>query len=353
VAERAVDNTAVRGTTTPPGKAPRAVFPVLLILAPVLLVIAFIAAISIGPVTVPLTDLAHSDIVREIRLPRVIIAGLVGAGLATAGALMQTVFLNPLADPGIVGVSSGAAVAAVIVIVSGAGFLGRWTLPAGAFIGALATVLLIYLIANSRAVGGRGADPATLVLVGMAITAFLGAVISAVIANAPDDSDLRSVQFWMNGDLVARTWDHVKIATVPILGGIVLSWFLARDLNVLLLGPETAQSSGVDVRRLRIRLLALAAWITASGVAVSGAISFIGLVVPHFVRILLGPDHRRLLPVAAVLGATFVIVSDIIARMLFSPIVLQTGTVIAFLGSPLFLWLLLTTRSRRHKGLGV
>ena len=303
--------------------------------------------------TIPLSEVATSDIVREIRLPRVIIAGLVGAGLATAGALMQTVFLNPLADPGIIGVSSGAAVAAVLVIFSGASFLGRWTLPAGAFVGALATVLLIYLIANSKAPGGRGADPATLVLVGMAITAFLGAIISAVIAHAPDDSDLRSVQFWMNGDLVARTWDHVRVATIPILGGIGLSWLLARDLNVLLLGQETAQSSGVDVKKLRMKLLALAAWITASGVAVSGAISFIGLIVPHFVRVLLGPDHRRLLPIAAVLGATFVIVSDILARMIFSPIVLQTGTVIAFLGSPLFLWLLLTTRARRHKGLGV
>ncbi len=336
-----------------PGTAPRKTVPVILILAPCLLVIAFLAAVSIGPVTIPLTEIAGSDIVREIRLPRIIIAGLVGAGLATAGALMQTVFLNPLADPGIIGVSSGAAVAAVLVIVTGVNFLGRWTLPAGAFLGALATVLLIYLIANSKALGGRGADPATLVLVGMAITAFLGAIISAVIANAPDDSDLRSVQFWMNGDLVARTWNHVTIATVPILGGIGLSWLLARDLNVLLLGSETAQSSGVDVRKLRMKLLALAAWITASAVAVSGAISFIGLIVPHFVRILLGPDHRRLLPVAAVLGATFVIVSDIIARMLFSPVVLQTGTVIAFLGSPIFLWLLLTTRARRHKGLGV
>ena len=184
------------------------------------------------------------------------------------------------------------------------------------------------------------------------VVSFLAAIISAVIANAPDDSDLRSVQFWMNGDLVTRTWDHVRVATIPILGGIGLSWLLARDLNVLLLGQETAQSSGVDVKKLRMKLLALAAWITASGVAVSGAISFIGLIVPHFVRILLGPDHRRLLPIAAVLGATFVIVSDILARMIFSPIVLQTGTVIAFLGSPLFLWLLLTTRARRHKGLG-
>jgi iron complex transport system permease protein len=317
-----------------------------------LLIAVAVAALCLGPVTVPLEEVLTSPIVHRIRLPRVIVAALVGAALAIAGALMQTVFLNPLADPGIVGVSTGAATAAVLIIVTGVSVLGRWTLPAGAFLGALATVLLIYLISSSRAIGSRGADPATLVLVGMAITAFLGAVISATIANAPDDSDLRSVQFWLNGDLVARTWGHVRVATAPILGGIALACLLARDLNVLLLGRETAQSSGIDVRRLRLLALSLAAWITASAVAVSGSISFIGLVVPHMVRIVLGPDHRRLLPAAALLGAAFVIGADTIARLIFSPVVLQTGVVIAFLGSPLFLYLLLSTRSRRHRALG-
>ena len=260
--------------------------------AVVLLLSVMTVSLCLGPVTVPVDEVLSSQIVHQIRLPRVLVAALVGAALATAGALMQTVFQNPLADPGIIGVSTGAATAAVLVIVTGVSFLGTWTLPAGAFVGALLTVLVIYLIATSRAVGSRGADPATLVLVGMAITAFLGAVISATIANAPDDSDLRSVQFWLNGDLVARTWDHVAVAVVPILLTIVLSWTLAGDLNLLLLGRETAQSTGINVRRLRIQLLVLAALMTATAVAVSGSISFIGLVVPHVVRIVLGPEHR-------------------------------------------------------------
>lgn len=321
--------------------------------AVVLLLSVMTVSLCLGPVTVPVDEVLSSQIVHQIRLPRVLVAALVGAALATAGALMQTVFQNPLADPGIIGVSTGAATAAVLVIVTGVSFLGTWTLPAGAFVGALLTVLVIYLIATSRAVGSRGADPATLVLVGMAITAFLGAVISATIANAPDDSDLRSVQFWLNGDLVARTWDHVAVAVVPILLTIVLSWTLAGDLNLLLLGRETAQSTGINVRRLRIQLLVLAALMTATAVAVSGSISFIGLVVPHVVRIVLGPEHRALLPTAALLGSTFVIAADTIARLLFSPVVLQTGVVIAFLGSPLFLYLLLSTRSRQHRGLGI
>lgn len=218
-------------------------------------------------------------------------------------------------------------------------------------VGALVTVAVVYLIASSRAMDGRGADPATLVLVGMAITAFLGAVISSATANAPQDSELRSVTFWLNGDLVSRTWEHVGVAIIPIIVGLILAIGGSRDLNLLLLGDSTAQTSGLNVNRARIILLALAALLTATAVAVSGTITFVGLVVPHLVRIVLGADHRALLPAAAILGATFVIVSDTVARMIFSPIVLQTGVVVAFIGSPIFLYLLLSMRKRRGLGL--
>lgn len=305
----------------------------------------------LGPVTVPLGELGTSPVVTEIRTPRIIIAALVGAALAVSGAIMQTVFHNPLADPGIVGVSSGAAVAAVLAIVTGASFFGEWTVPFSAFVGALITVAVVYLIASSRAMDGRGADPATLVLVGMAITAFLGAVISAATANAPQDSELRSVAFWLNGDLVSRTWDHVGVSFIPIILGLVLAIGASRDLNLMLLGESTAQTSGLNVGRARVLLLSLAALLTATAVAVSGTITFIGLVVPHLIRIVLGADHRALLPTAAILGATFVIIADTVARLLFSPIVLQTGVVVAFIGSPIFLYLLLTVRKRRGLGL--
>ncbi|MEJ5928545.1 iron ABC transporter permease [Corynebacterium sp. H128] len=317
-------------------------------LAVLVLVVVTLLALRLGPVDIPLAELPGNLVVRTIRLPRVILAGLVGAALATAGALMQTVFHNPLADPGIIGVSAGASLGAVLTIVSGASLLGAWSVPAGAFAGALLTVAVVYLIASTR----RAADPATLVLVGMAVTSLMGAIISAAVANAPHDSDLRSVMFWLNGDLVARTWGHVQVATLPILVAIGLSWLLARDLNVLLLGEDTAQSSGLSVKELRVMVLALAALMTATAVAVSGTISFVGLVVPHLIRIVLGPDHRLLLPLAGVLGGTFVIGADIVARLLFQPIVLQTGTVVAFVGSPIFLYLLLRTRNSR-RGLGL
>lgn len=325
--------------------------PVVIIGSLILLVVSFVVSLMIGPVTVPLADLASSPVVTEIRAPRIIIAALVGAALAVSGAIMQTVFHNPLADPGIVGVSSGAAVAAVLAIVTGASFFGEWTIPFAAFVGAIITVAVVYLIASSRAMDGRGADPATLVLVGLAITAFLGAVISAATANAPQDSELRSVTFWLNGDLVSRTWDHVGVSVIPILLGLILAVGASRDLNLLLLGESTAQTSGLNVGRARIFLLALAALLTATAVAVSGTITFVGLVVPHLIRIVIGADHRALLPAAAILGATFVIVADTVARMLFSPIVLQTGVVVAFIGSPIFLYLLLTVRKRRGLGL--
>ena len=325
--------------------------PVVIIGSLILLVVSFVVSLMMGPVTVPLADLASSPVVTEIRAPRIIIAALVGAALAVSGAIMQTVFHNPLADPGIVGVSSGAAVAAVLAIVTGASFFGEWTIPFAAFLGAIITVAVVYLIASSRAMDGRGADPATLVLVGLAITAFLGAVISAATANAPQDSELRSVTFWLNGDLVSRTWDHVGVSVIPILLGLILAVGASRDLNLLLLGESTAQTSGLNVGRARIFLLALAALLTATAVAVSGTITFVGLVVPHLIRIVIGADHRALLPAAAILGATFVIVADTVARMLFSPIVLQTGVVVAFIGSPIFLYLLLTVRKRRGLGL--
>lgn len=325
--------------------------PVVIIGSIILLVISFLASLMLGPVTVPLGDLSSSPIVTEIRAPRIIIAALVGSALAVSGAIMQTVFHNPLADPGIVGVSSGAAVAAVLTIVTGANFFGQWTVPFSAFVGALITVAVVYLIASSRAMDGRGADPATLVLVGMAITAFLGAVISAATANAPQDSELRSVAFWLNGDLVSRTWDHVGVSFIPIILGLILAIGASRDLNLMLLGESTAQTSGLNVGRARVLLLALAALLTATAVAVSGTITFVGLVVPHLIRIVLGADHRALLPTAALLGATFVIIADTVARLLFSPIVLQTGVVVAFIGSPIFLYLLLAMRKRRGLGL--
>lgn len=323
-------------------------------------VFSIIAGTSIGPITIPFADVVRTaiagfsgargndlamvapsaSVVWEIRLPRVLVATLIGAALACAGATMQAVFNNPLADPGIIGVSAGSATATVIALVTGIAATGFWVLPTAAFIGALITVSFVQLVAAIR-----GGGPTTLVLVGVAASAFLGAVTSAAVANAPEDSDVRSVMFWLNGDLVARNWQHVGIAVGPVLCGLAILFLFNRDLNLLLLGPETAAASGVNVEFIRHILLALAALLTAAAVSVSGIIGFVGLIVPHLVRLIIGPDHRWLLPATALTGATFVNAADIVARMLFDPIVLQTGSVVAFIGSPLFLWLLLRTRS--------
>lgn len=285
---------------------------------------------------------ATQSLVWSIRLPRVLLAGLVGASLAVAGATMQAVFRNPLAEPGVTGVSSGAAVVAVILIVTGVAAKAPWVLSAGAFIGALLAVIFVQIVAGLN--GGSGA---TLLLVGIALNAFLGAVISATIANAPQSDDAQQAIFWLNGDLTAANWQDIALAVGPITVGTVILMMLIPELNLLLLGEEQAAATGMRTVWIRQLLLALAALVTAAGVAVTGVISFVGLVVPHLIRLAIGPDHRSLLPISMCLGAVFLILADLVARSLFSPVALQTGTVTAFLGAPALLALILRQGGRR------
>ncbi|ASO20592.1 FecCD family ABC transporter permease [Actinoalloteichus hoggarensis] len=350
-------NTPLPSPPVPPPRRASRSFVVLGSLT-LLLISVVIVAVSSGPVRIPFLDTVvvlldqltpgsagggrHALVVETIRLPRVLVALLVGMALAVAGTIMQALFRNPLADPGVTGVSSGAAAGSVLVLASGVTVAGRWVLPAAAFAGALAALILVHLIAAIR----RDRSAATLLLIGIALNALLGAVISAVIANVPDDRDVRGIVFWLNGDLVARTWEHVGTAVLPVLLGVAAALFFTRDLNMLLLGEQAAQAGGVDVVRTRRVLLALAALITGASVAVAGAIGFVGLVVPHLVRLVIGPDHRLLLPASALLGGSFLVLADLGARMLFSPVILQTGTVTALIGAPVFL-LLVLRRGRR------
>ena len=285
---------------------------------------------------------ATQSLVWSIRLPRVLLAGLVGASLAVAGATMQAVFRNPLAEPGVTGVSSGAAVVAVILIVTGVTAKAPWVLSAGAFIGALLAVIFVQIVAGLN--GGSGA---TLLLVGIALNAFLGAVIAATIANAPHSDDAQQAMFWLNGDLTAANWQDIALAVGPITVGTVILMMLIPELNLLLLGEEQAAATGMRTVWIRQLLLALAALVTAAGVAVTGVISFVGLVVPHLIRLAIGPDHRSLLPISMCLGAVFLILADLVARSLFSPVALQTGTVTAFLGAPALLALILRQGGRQ------
>ncbi|MDO5030828.1 MAG: iron ABC transporter permease [Corynebacterium sp.] len=285
---------------------------------------------------------ATASLVWSIRLPRVLLAGLVGASLAVAGATMQAVFRNPLAEPGVTGVSSGAAVVAVILIVTGVAAQAPWVLSAGAFAGALLAVLFVQTVAGMG--GGSGA---TLLLVGIALNAFLGAVIAATIANAPHSDDAQQAMFWLNGDLTSANWHDIALAVGPIVIGTTILMTLIPELNLLLLGEEQAAATGMRTVWMRQILLALAALVTAAGVAVTGVISFVGLVVPHLIRLLIGPDHRSVLPISMCLGAVFLILADLVARSLFSPVALQTGTITAFLGAPALLVLILRQGGRQ------
>ncbi|ELZ16703.1 corrinoid ABC transporter permease [Haloterrigena salina JCM 13891] len=290
----------------------------------------------------------HQIIVEDIRLPRIALAATVGSSLAAAGTVMQGFFRNPLADPSIIGVSSGAAAGAVAAIAFPA-LVPFGSLHLSAFVGALGTAFLVYAIATE---GGR-TPVATLLLAGVAVQAFLGAMISYMLVQSGDD--LRQAVVWMMGHLSNSTWGDVKFALPVTVVGVTILLAYARDLNVLLLGEEDAHHLGVDVERTKLLLLALASLVTAAGVAVAGVIGFVGLVVPHIMRLLVGPDHRILLPTSALAGASFLVATDTIARLGRLPLpvgpaidtpIVPVGIITAALGAPFFLFLL--TRREVH-----
>jgi len=304
-------------------------------------------AILVGDLGIDLgVDYSARDelVVDQIRLPRIITAGLVGMALATAGAALQGLFRNPMADPGIIGVSSGGALAGVIVIVTGAAAAHVLVTPAAAFFGAITAALVVYAIGS---IGGRF-TLGILILAGVALGSFLSAMISFILLNTQDVDALRQVLFWLSGGLDSRLWLHVKIVIGPVLVGVVVIYAFARALNLMLLGEEEAQALGIRVHRIRQILLVTASAITGVAVSVSGVIGFVGLVVPHMMRLIVGPDHRILLPVSALGGAIFLIVADTIARTIISPAELRVGVITAFVGAPFFVFLLVRNRRRAN-----
>lgn len=276
----------------------------------------------------------------DIRFPRIALGVVVGSALAAAGACMQGSFANPLAEPGIVGVSSGAALGAVIQISLGFTLAGTWSLAAFAFLAGLATVSLVYFSARHE---GR-TEVVTLVLAGVAINAFAGALIG-LLTYVASDAQLRSITFWSLGSLAQATWTKVGVVGPMALVGLVIAMSKARQLDLLALGERSARGLGVDVERLRIITLAIVALLTAASVAVSGVILFVGLVVPHLVRMVAGPGHRLLLPASALAGALVLVIADVVARTLVSPAELPLGVLTALIGSPFFFILLRKTRA--------
>lgn len=278
----------------------------------------------------------------EIRFPRVALAVVVGAALGTAGACMQGTFANPLAEPGIVGVSSGAVVGAVAQIVIGFAPLGAWTLPFAAFVGGLIAVVLAYVSARND---GR-TEVVTLILTGVALNAFLGALIG-LFTYFSDDEELRSLTFWTLGSVASATWSRVLIVAPLAALGIVVARANAGRLDLLALGDRAARHLGVPVERCRRQMLAVTALLTAAAVAVSGIILFVGLVVPHMVRMVVGPAHRWVLPASALGGAAILVIGDLLARTIVAPTEIPLGVLTSLLGSPVFFWQLRRTRTQQ------
>ncbi len=315
-------------------------------LGPVSIPVSHVASIVLSFIGLDFTDFGRTEqlVIEQIRLPRIVVGASVGMALGVAGATMQGLFRNPMADPGIIGVSAGGAVGAVVAIATGMAGLFFLALPAFAFAGAMAATFLVYGIA---AVGGRF-SMATLLLAGVAVNAFLGAVISAIIILLPDNGALREILFWLVGGLDSRSWEHVRISAPPIVGGTVVILLMARDLNLLMLGDDEARSMGVRVGFARVTLLAAAALATGAAVAVSGTIAFVGLVTPHILRLLLGPDHRVLIPLSAAGGAVFVIAADTVARTIVQPAEFRVGVLTAFVGAPFFILLLIKNNRQTY-----
>jgi iron complex transport system permease protein len=271
----------------------------------------------------------------QFRLPRVMLAGLVGAALAVSGAVFQALFRNPMADPAIIGVSSGAALGAIAVLLTGtAGALGGLALPGSAFVGALLTAFLVYRLARI----GPTMQVTTLLLAGIAVAAVISACMTLVMTF--DGQQTRTIYFWLLGGLGERGWPAVTVAAPLVAAGVVAAALSAGHLNLSLLGEERAGQLGLDVERFKRVMLVVGSLLAAAAVSFSGLIGFVGLMTPHILRLLVGPDHRILLPSVVLGGASFMILADLTSRVAASPDVIPVGAVTALLGGPFFLWLL-------------
>jgi iron complex transport system permease protein len=277
-------------------------------------------------------------IITGIRLPRILMAGAVGTSLGTAGATYQGLFRNPLADPYLIGVAQGAALGAVAGFILPWTFGGNYLIPIMAFAGAVIAVTIVYLIARV----GKALPMTTLILAGVAIGALLMSVTDYLTLLSADK--VRPILQWFMGNLSGSTWDQLRIISPYVLVGLVVIFMFARPLNVMQLDEEQAQQLGINVERTKIILLGAATLMTAAAVCFVGTIGFVGIIVPHIVRLIWGPDHRLLLPLSAITGAILLILADTASRTLMSPSEIPVGVITAFIGAPFFLFLLRRTK---------
>jgi len=312
--------------------------------------IALLASIALGAAGLSLNEIADAiagrgdptnrAIIFQLRLPRAILAALVGGGLALSGAIFQALLRNPLAEPYILGVSSGAAVGAVGAVALGWSLTTPWAVPLAAFSGAIAAVGLVLQIARSV---DRRLDTRTLLLAGVVVGAFLNALILLLLTFAEVET-FRAAIFWMMGNLGGADWMGVLVLTIYLVPAVVVLLGLARALNLIAVGEETAEFLGTHVEVVKWIAFTIASLLVAASVAVSGVIGFIGLIIPHALRLLWGSDHRLLLPASVLAGASFLLVADLIARTIAAPAELPVGVITALIGVPVFIGLL--TRRR-------
>ncbi len=333
-----------------------------------LLVVSVILGIGLGPVSIRFSDVyrvmfhrlsgiftgqtAPLESIREstqnivwfLRAPRVLLGALIGAALTLSGVGMQAFTKNPLAEPYVLGISSGASLGAVLAMLLGVSVpvLGKLSVSMGAFAGALVSILLVYLLAKSRG----SVTPLRLILVGVAVSAMFQAFTNYIVYTAPDDAAVREATFWMLGGLGSAEWEDLPLLLCLVPPAFLLMLALSKSLNAMMMGDSSAITLGVNLNVVRNLLIVITALLTASSVAVSGCIGFVGLVIPHLVRSVVGPDHRKLIPISMLTGAIFLIWVDVGARMIKPPAELPIGILTAFLGAPLFLWMI---RVRRYE----
>jgi len=322
----------------------------------ILLPLAAMVSLTLGTVDISLADGLNAivgnsssaqlnTILFDIRLPRILLAISVGAVLASTGAVMQGLFRNPLADPSLIGVSSGASVGASLMIVTTGGFIqvgalmGLSLVALGAFLGGFAATLLVYLLATSNI----GTSVTTMLLAGIAIGALAGA-LNSLLSYFSDNDMLRQISLWQMGNLSGASWAKVSIMGVVAVLLLVSFPRESKALNALLLGESEARHLGIDVQRVKRRLIVLTALGVGVSVALAGLVGFVGLIIPHMVRLVIGPDHRWLIPASALAGATLLVIADSLARIVVIPAELPTGILTALLGAPFFVALLLQQR---------
>ncbi len=325
------------------------------------LIVMLFVSVAVGPISIPLPDLGRmlfdllpglqleadwsrtfSTIVYQIRLPNTALMALAGMALGGSGAAYQGLFRNPLADPYIIGVASGAGLGAVLAMSANwpVSLMGMATVPLAAFIAALITVAIVYAIARV----GRSTPVTTLILAGVAVSSFATAMTSLIMLLSTDE--LHRAVNWMVGGFALGGWEPVLASLPYLLIGLAVLALLGRQLNVLQFGDEQARQMGLDVERSKLIIVVAATLVAATAVAFSGIIAFVGLIVPHVVRLLWGPDYRRTLPLAILVGGSFLLAADVVARVVLAPRELPVGVITAVVGAPFFLWLLYRTKGK-------